>query len=222
MSALAAETLSRVDAAEGLAALLAAEQAGNALDPNPAPLQPPPAMPMMPVHNYPGGYPYGVAHHGIGVPGISVAPSAARPRTSAPPKPALTAEEVYAIAESEGLTLLRAGGATGFKCAAHPGPARRPLLPPRHARAHGRPRRVSYPGPAVAARAPNARRTPLDSLRPPSRAGGFTTAANRRSRSRRSSRSTTRRRASTRSTSATTRPPRRRRSPSRAASAHAR
>ena len=123
MSALAAETLSRVDAAEGLAALLAAEQAGNALDPNPAPLQPPPAMPMMPVHNYPGGYPYGVAHHGIGVPGISVAPSAARPRTSAPPKPALTAEEVYAIAESEGLTLLRAGGATGFKCAAHPGPA---------------------------------------------------------------------------------------------------
>ena len=119
MSALAAETLSRVDAAEGLAALLAAEQAGNALDPNPAPLQPPPAMPMMPVHNYPGGYPYGVAHHGIGVPGISVAPSAARPRTSAPPKPALTAEEVYAIAESEGLTLLRAGGATGFKCAAH-------------------------------------------------------------------------------------------------------
>ena len=73
MSALAAETLSRVDAAEGLAALLAAEQAGNALDPNPAPLQPPPAMPMMPVHNYPGGYPYGVAHHGIGVPGISVA-----------------------------------------------------------------------------------------------------------------------------------------------------
>ena len=80
-------------------------------------------MPMMPVHNYPAGYPYGVAHHGIGVPGISVAPSAARPRTSAPPKPALTAEEVYAIAESEGLTLLRAGGATGFKCAAHPGPA---------------------------------------------------------------------------------------------------
>ena len=147
MSALAAETLSRVDAAEGLAALLAAEQAGNALDPNPAPLQPPPAMPMMPVHNYPGGYPYGVAHHGIGVPGISVAPSAARPRTSAPPKPALTAEEVYAIAESEGLTLLRAGGATGFKCAAHPGPARRPLLPLPHARAHGRPRRVSYPGP---------------------------------------------------------------------------
>ena len=136
MSALAAETLSRVDAAEGLAALLAAEQAGNALDPNPAPLQPPPAMPMMPVHNYPGGYPYGVAHHGIGVPGISVAPSAARPRTSAPPKPALTAEEVYAIAESEGLTLLRAGGATGFKCAAHPGPARRPLLPLPHARAH--------------------------------------------------------------------------------------
>ena len=137
MSALAAETLSRVDAAEGLAALLAAEQAGNALDPNPAPLQPPPAMPMMPVHNYPGGYPYGVAHHGIGVPGIPVAPSAARPRTSAPPKPALTAEEVYAIAESEGLTLLRAGGATGFKCAAHPGPARRPLLPLPHARAPG-------------------------------------------------------------------------------------
>ena len=155
MSALAAETLSRVDAAEGLAALLAAEQAGNALDPNPAPLQPPPAMPMMPAHNYPGGYPYGVAHHGIGVPGISVAPSAARPRTTAPPKPALTAEEVYAIAESEGLTLLRAGGATGFKCAARPGPARRPLLPPRHARAGGWPRRVSYPGP----RRPRARPT---------------------------------------------------------------
>ena len=138
------------------------------------------AMPMMPA-THPAAT-RGVAHHGIGVPGIPVAPSA-RQHVGAP-KPTLTAEEINAIAEP-GLSAARRR--RGGPSAAHPG-RRGAQAPPSHARAHGRPRRVL---PRGGGRERTQRSPHPRFLAAALRRWVATTAASRRSRSRRSSRSTT-------------------------------
>ena len=97
-----------------------------------------------------------------------------------------TAEEVYALPiVARGLSCCASRGVTGFNMPPPLGPAARRPCAALRARARApskRPRRPATCLPLPRAHT-NTLRTPLDSLRPPSRAGGCTTAANRRSRS---------------------------------------